>query len=121
VNDPEATFSACYGAACLVWHPLKYAPLLADKLQHHQAAAWLVNTGWTGGSYGSGSRIRLAYTRAIIDAIHSGQLAKAPTVTEPIFGLAIPTACPGVPADILNPRNTWTKPAAYDAKAIHLA
>jgi phosphoenolpyruvate carboxykinase (ATP) len=121
VKDPEATFSACYGAAFLVWHPMKYAQLLADKMQHHQAAAWLVNTGWTGGSYGSGSRIRLAYTRAIIDAIHSGQLAKAPTVTEPVFGLSLPTACPGVPADILSPRNTWTKPTAYDAKAIHLA
>jgi len=121
VKDPEATFSACYGAAFLVWHPMKYAQLLADKMQRHQATAWLVNTGWTGGSYGAGSRIRLAYTRAIIDAIHSGQLAKVPTVTEPVFGLSIPTACPGVPGEILNPRNTWAKPTSYDAKAIHLA
>ncbi len=121
VKEPEATFSACYGAAFLVWHPMKYAQLLADKMQAHQASAWLVNTGWTGGSYGNGSRIRLAYTRAIIDAIHSGQLAKAPTATEPVFGLAIPTACPGLPSDILNPRSTWLKPTAYDAKAIHLA
>jgi len=121
VKDPEATFSACYGAAFLVWHPMKYAQMLADKMQQHQASAWLINTGWTGGSYGSGSRIRLAYTRAIIDAIHSGQLAKAPTTVEPVFGLSIPTACPGVPSEILSPRNTWLKPAAYDAKAIHLA
>jgi phosphoenolpyruvate carboxykinase (ATP) len=121
VKDPEATFSACYGAAFLVWHPMKYAQMLADKMQQHQASAWLINTGWTGGAYGSGSRIRLAYTRAIIDAIHSGQLAKAPTTTEPVFGLAIPTAVPGVPSEILIPRGTWLKPAAYDAKAIHLA
>jgi phosphoenolpyruvate carboxykinase (ATP) len=121
VKDPEATFSACYGAAFLVWHPMKYAQMLADKMQQHQASAWLINTGWTGGAYGSGSRIRLAYTRAVIDAIHNGQLAKAVTTTEPVFGLAIPTACPGVPSEILAPRNTWLKPAAYDAKAIHLA
>jgi phosphoenolpyruvate carboxykinase (ATP) len=121
VKDPEATFSACYGAAFLVWHPMKYAQMLADKMQQHQASAWLVNTGWTGGAYGSGSRIRLAYTRAIIDAIHSGQLAKAPTTIEPVFGLSIPTICPGVPSEILSPRSTWLKPAAYDAKAIHLA
>jgi phosphoenolpyruvate carboxykinase (ATP) len=121
VKDPEATFSACYGAAFLVWHPMKYAQMLADKIEEHEASAWLVNTGWTGGSYGAGSRIRLAFTRSIIDAIHSGQLAKAPTTTEPVFGLAIPTACPGVPSDLLNPRGTWLKQTAYDAKAIHLA
>jgi phosphoenolpyruvate carboxykinase (ATP) len=121
VKDPEATFSACYGAAFLVWHPMKYAQMLADKIEAHGAAAWLINTGWTGGSYGSGSRIRLAYTRAIVDAIHSGQLAKAPTTTEPVFGLSIPTAIPGVPSAMLIPRNTWIKPTAYDAKANHLA
>ena len=107
VKDPEATFSACFGAAFLVWHPMKYAQMLADKMQQHQASAWLINTGWTGGAYGSGSRIRLAYTRAIIDAIHSGQLAKAPTTTEPVFGLAVPTAVPGVPSEILIPADTW--------------
>ncbi len=121
VKDPEATFSACYGAAFLVWHPLKYAQMLADKIEQHQASAWLINTGWTGGSFGSGSRIRLAYTRAIIDAIHSGQLVNAPTTTEPVFGLSIPTTVPGVPSEILTPRNTWLKLTAYDAKAIHLA
>jgi phosphoenolpyruvate carboxykinase (ATP) len=121
VKEPEATFSACYGAAFLVWHPMKYAQMLADKIEQHQAAAWLVNTGWTGGSHGSGSRIRLAYTRAIIDAIHSGRLAQAATATEPVFGLAIPAAVPGVPSELLSPRGTWQKPAAYDAKAHHLA
>jgi len=121
VKDPEATFSACYGAAFLVFHPMKYALMLADKMQQHQASAWLVNTGWTGGSYGTGSRIKLVHTRAIIDAIHSGQLTRAPTTTEPVFGLAVPTACPGVPAEMLVPRDTWNKPGAYDTKALHLA
>jgi phosphoenolpyruvate carboxykinase (ATP) len=100
---------------------MKYAQMLADKMLKHQATAWLVNTGWTGGSFGVGSRIRLSFTRAIIDAIHSGQLAKANTVTEPVFGLAIPTSCPGVPSDLLQPRSTWSKPGAYDTKAKHLA
>jgi phosphoenolpyruvate carboxykinase (ATP) len=121
VKEPEATFSACFGAAFLVWHPMKYAQLLADKLLAHQTEAWLINTGWTGGAYGSGSRIRLSHTRAIIDAIHSGQLAKAQFAAEPVFGLSIPTSCPGVPSEILNPRNTWTKSASYDATALHLA
>jgi phosphoenolpyruvate carboxykinase (ATP) len=121
VREPEATFSACYGAAFLVWHPMKYAQILADKMQQHQAAAWLVNTGWTGGPYGTGSRIRLNHTRAIIDAIHSGELAETPTAAEPVFGLAVPKSCPGVPAEILLPRDTWTKPTAYDTQARHLA
>ena len=121
VKEPEATFSACFGAAFLVWHPMKYAQLLADKMQHHSAGAWLVNTGWTGGSYGSGSRIKLAHTRAIIDAIHSGELAQAAAQSEPVFGLAIPAACPGVPSEILSPKNTWQDKAAYDATAAKLA
>ncbi len=121
VKEPEATFSACYGAAFLVWHPMKYAQLLADKMQHHSAGAWLVNTGWTGGSYGAGSRIKLAHTRAIIDAIHSGELAKSPTQDEPIFGLSMPTTCPGVPSEILLPKSSWRDKGAYDATAAKLA
>ncbi|MBC7853801.1 MAG: phosphoenolpyruvate carboxykinase (ATP) [Pirellulaceae bacterium] len=121
VKEPEATFSACYGAAFLVWHPMKYAQLLADKMQHHSAGAWLVNTGWTGGSYGAGHRIKLAHTRAIIDVIHSGELAKAPTQAEPIFGLAIPTSCPGIPSEILSPKTSWSDKSAYDATAAKLA
>lgn len=121
VREPEATFSACYGAAFLVWHPMKYAQMLADKMQQHEATAWLINTGWTGGSYGSGNRIKLAHTRAIIDAIHSGQLAKVQTTIEPVFGLAVPTSCPNVPSELLLPRNTWAKASAYDANALHLA
>jgi phosphoenolpyruvate carboxykinase (ATP) len=121
VKEPEATFSACYGAAFLVWHPLKYAELLAAKMQAHAADAWLISTGWTGGPYGTGSRIKLAHTRAIIDAIHDGSLARSPTVVEPRFGLCVPTSCPGVPPEILLPRQTWKDAAAYDATDEKLA
>ncbi|MCE9524536.1 MAG: phosphoenolpyruvate carboxykinase (ATP), partial [Planctomycetales bacterium] len=121
VKEPEATFSACYGAAFLVWHPMKYAQLLADKMKTHSAGAWLVNTGWTGGSYGAGHRIKLAHTRAIIDAIHSGELAKSPTQVEPTFGLTIPNTCPGVPGEILSPKNSWKDCKAYDSTAAKLA
>ncbi len=120
VTEPEATFSACFGAAFLVWHPIKYAQMLAERMEAHQAQGWLVNTGWTGGPYGVGSRIKLRYTRAIIDAIHSGELARAETVEDPTFGFAIPTRCPGVPSDLLVPRRTWNDPVAYDVAAADL-
>ncbi len=121
VKDPEATFSACFGGPFLAWHPTKYAELLADKLKKHGAQAWLVNTGWSGGGFGVGARMKLKFTRAIIDAIHAGTLAQAPTVEDAVFGLAVPTACEGVPAEILQPRNTWTDKAAYDAAAKKVA
>jgi phosphoenolpyruvate carboxykinase (ATP) len=121
VKDPEPTFSACFGGPFLVWHPTKYAELLAEKLRKHGATTWLVNTGWSGGPYGVGSRIKLKYTRAIIDAIHSGALASVQTAEDPVFGLAIPTSCPEVPPEILQPRNTWSDKAAYDEKAKKLA
>lgn len=121
VTDPEATFSACFGAAFMVWHPSKYAELLAEKMEQHGAAAWLVNTGWTGGPFGVGSRIELKYTRAIIDAIHDGSLNNVEYVTDPIFGLAIPTTCPNVPDSVLLPKNTWSDGAAYDNQARKLA
>jgi phosphoenolpyruvate carboxykinase (ATP) len=117
VKDPEPTFSPCFGGPFLVWHPTKYAELLAEKLKKHGAQTWLVNTGWSGGAYGTGSRIKLKYTRAIIDAIHSGALANVPTVEDPIFGFQVPTTCPEVPAEMLTPRNTWADKAAYDAQA----
>jgi len=117
VTDPEATFSACFGAPFLVWHPTKYAEMLAEKLRHHNAPTWLVNTGWSGGGYGVGARMKLKYTRAIIDAIHNGSLANAPTETDPVFGLEVPTLCEGVPSEILIPRNTWSDKAAYDRQA----
>lgn len=121
VNEPEATFSACFGAAFIVWHPSKYAELLAEKMEQHGATAWLVNTGWSGGPYGVGSRIKLKYTRAIIDAIHNGSLDEVATTIDPLFGLAVPTHCPGVPSEILVPRNTWADTDAYDAQAEKLA
>jgi phosphoenolpyruvate carboxykinase (ATP) len=121
VKDPEATFSACFGAAFMVWHPTKYAELLASKIAKHKSQAWLVNTGWSGGGYGVGKRMSLRYTRAIIDAIHDGSLDKAPTVKDHVFGVQVPTKCQGVPDEVLIPRNTWADKAAYDAKAKHLA
>ncbi|HEY4310126.1 MAG TPA: phosphoenolpyruvate carboxykinase (ATP) [Pirellulales bacterium] len=117
VTDPTVTFSACFGAAFMVWHPTKYATLLAERIRGHNAQAWLVNTGWSGGAYGVGSRIKLAYTRAIIDAIHSGELAQAETIIEPTFGLEIPRSCPGVPTAILQPKNTWSSADAYQSTA----
>jgi phosphoenolpyruvate carboxykinase (ATP) len=121
VVQPQATFSACFGAAFLVWHPTKYAEMLADKLRAHRAQAWLVNTGWSGGAYGTGRRIELAHTRAIIDAIHGGDLRDAPTLEDPIFGLAVPQQVPGVSADILWPENAWADRAAYRLAAKKLA
>jgi phosphoenolpyruvate carboxykinase (ATP) len=121
VTEPSATFSACFGAPFLPLHPTVYADLLREKLTMHQATVWLVNTGWTGGPYGVGCRMSLAYTRAIINDILDGKLADVPTTTDPVFGLRIPNQAPNVPADILNPRNTWSDQAAYDAKAYELA
>ena len=121
VKDPEATFSACFGAAFMVWHPTKYAELLAAKIAKFGSQAWLVNTGWSGGGYGVGKRMSLKYTRAILDAIHDGSLAKAETAQDPVFGLHVPKTCANVPAEILNPKNTWADKAAYDQKAKQLA
>ena len=105
----------------MVWHPNKYANLLAEKMEEFGATAWLINTGWVGGGYGVGERIKLRYTRAIIDAIHSGELSKAATTTDPIFGFKIPTLCSGVPTELLVPKNAWTSAPQYDAQAAHLA
>ncbi|BDA49194.1 Phosphoenolpyruvate carboxykinase (ATP) [Coccomyxa sp. Obi] len=121
VTEPEATFSACFGGAFLMWHPMKYAAMLAHKMEQHGTSAWLVNTGWTGGRYGVGSRIKLRYTRAIIDAIHSGELAAAKTTTTPIFSLHVPNTCTAVPDEILNPANQWANKAEFDKTLGHLA
>lgn len=117
VTEPQATFSACFGAAFLVWHPQKYGSMLAELMQRHKTRAWLVNTGWTGGSYGVGHRISLKYTRAIIDAIHAGELDNAPTVTDDFFGLEVPSVCPNVPTEVLLPWQSWASREAYDATA----
>jgi phosphoenolpyruvate carboxykinase (ATP) len=121
VKEPSPTFSACFGGPFLVWHPTKYAELLADKLKKTGAQTWLVNTGWTGGSYGVGKRMSLKHTRAIIDAIHDGSLSKANTAADPVFGFQVPTECPNVPSEILTPRNTWADKAAYDTTQKKLA
>ncbi len=121
VTEPTATFSACFGAAFLVWHPSKYAELLAEKINQHQTNVWLLNTGWSGGAYGVGKRMSLGVTRAIIDAIHNGQLAQQTFVRDPIFGIDVPQACPGVEAKILQPRATWASGEQYDATAQKLS
>ena len=121
VTEPQATFSACFGAAFLVWHPTKYAELLAEKIRQHDTKVWMINTGWIGGGYGVGERIKLKYTRAILDAIHSGELAKVDTHADPVFGFAIPKECPGVPSELLEPRSAWKDQSAYDAAAQKLA
>lgn len=121
VTDPEATFSPCFGGPFLVWHPAKYAELLAQKLREHKAQAWLINTGWTGGPFGVGRRISLTHTRAILDAIHSGQLQRSEWHTDEVFGLTVPNTCPGVPDSILYPERTWADPEAYRASARKLA
>ncbi len=121
VTDPQTTFSPCFGGPFLVMHPGIYAELLASKLERYGAQSWLINTGWTGGGHGVGSRIKLAYTRAIVDAIHSGALDTVATVNDPVFGVAVPTTCPGVPNELLVPRNTWPDPSAYDVTARKLA
>lgn len=117
VTEPTATFSACFGAPFMVWHPAKYAELLAEKIKKHNVNVWLVNTGWAGGAYGTGERIKLKYSRAILDAINSGELANAPSETDPRFGFAIITKCSGVPDDILRPEQGWQDKAAYAAQA----
>ena len=121
VVEPQATFSACFGAAFLVWHPTKYAELLAANMKKYGSKAWLVNTGWSGGKYGVGKRLSIKYTRAIIDGIHSGELAKSSKEIDPIFGLAMPTECANVPKEILNPKNVWEDKQEYDRLAMYLA
>ncbi len=121
VTEPQLTFSACFGKAFLPLHPTKYAELLGHKLKDSKVNVWLVNTGWSGGAYGEGKRMSLPHTRALITAAIEGELEKAKFEAMPVFGLHYPTACPGVPAEILNPRNTWKDKAAYDAKAANLA
>jgi phosphoenolpyruvate carboxykinase (ATP) len=121
VTEPEVTFSPCFGGPFMVWHPAKYASLLAERIERSKAQVWLVNTGWTGGPDGVGSRIKLAYTRAIVDAIHDGVLRTAAAKEDPIFGLTVPIECPGVPKEILWPRSTWRDQAAYDQTARKVA
>ena len=121
VTEPSATFSTCFGAAFMVWHPSKYAELLAKRIADNHTNVWLVNTGWTGGAYGIGKRMSLAGTRAIIDAIHSGELAVAECNTNPNFGFKVPKACQGVSSQVLQPREAWADKESYDRTAAKLA
>ena len=121
VVEPQAAFSACFGAPFLPQPPSVYAELLRERIKEHGASAWLVNTGWTGGAYGTGSRMPIAATRAIVRAAVSGELDAAPTRTDPVFGFEVPTEVPGVDAALLDPRGTWDDPAAYDEAAADLA
>jgi len=114
VTEPQATFSACFGAAFMMWHPNKYAELLAKKIKDHKATAWLVNTGWTGGAHGVGSRIKLKYTRAMIDAIHHKAFDNVDFVKDEEFGFEIPVSCPNVPSEVLIPKNTWDNKEEYE-------
>src|ERR687893_983191 len=114
IKEPEATFSTCFGAPFMVLHPGVYADLLGKQMAKHDAACWLVNTGWSGGPYGVGQRMKISYTRAMIRAILNGSLAQTETVPDPIFGVSIPVSCPDVPNEVLQPRNTWEDKDAYD-------
>ncbi|GBG64488.1 hypothetical protein CBR_g45184 [Chara braunii] len=115
VKEPKATFSACFGAAFIMWHPAKYASMLAEKMQQHGATAWLVNTGWVAGSYGTGYRMRLSHTRKIVDAIHDGSLLHAKYRRTEVFNLAVPDHVHGVPDEVLIPQNMWADKRLYDS------
>lgn len=120
VTDPVPTFSTCFGAPFMVHYPWVYARMLAERMERYGSRVWLVNTGWIGGGFGVGKRISIAHTRALLRAALSGALDTVPYVREPFFGLEVPTACPGVPAEILQPRQLWSDPAAYDESARRL-
>jgi len=121
IVEPVATFSACFGDAFLTLPPTTYAEMLADRMKRHGANAWLINTGWIGGGYGTGKRISLKYSRAIIDAIHSGELAKVSSTKFPIFNFEVPNSCTGVPESVLQPRMAWSDKEKYDQTLLKLS
>ncbi|WP_159799685.1 phosphoenolpyruvate carboxykinase (ATP) [Flavobacterium sp. MK4S-17] len=121
VNEPQPNFSACFGAPFMPLHPTRYAEMLSKKMKEAGVNVWLINTGWTGGPYGTGSRMKLKYTRAMITAALNGELDNVGYETHKVFGIAKPQSCPNVPSEVLNPRNTWEDKEAYDAKAKELA
>jgi phosphoenolpyruvate carboxykinase (ATP) len=121
VTEPQPNFSACFGAPFMPLHPTKYAEMLSEKMKEANVKVWLINTGWTGGPYGTGSRMKLKFTRAMITAALKGELDAVEFVNHNVFGIAVPQSCPNVPSEILNPRNTWEVPELYDAKATELA
>jgi phosphoenolpyruvate carboxykinase (ATP) len=121
VTEPAATFSACFGAPFLPRHPGEYAELLGRKLREHGSQVWLVNTGWSGGAYGVGNRMKLGHTRAMVNAALRGDLDEVEYEADPVFGIAVPRSVPGVPSTVLRPRETWSDVDAYDAQAAKLA
>jgi phosphoenolpyruvate carboxykinase (ATP) len=121
VKEPNATFSTCFGAPFMPRHPGEYAAMLIERLGRWKVPVWLVNTGWTGGPYGTGERMNINHTRAMVRAALNGELDGVPTTTDPIFGVEVPTTCPNVPAEFLQPRSTWQDQAAYDVQAQKLA
>ncbi|HUU34751.1 MAG TPA: phosphoenolpyruvate carboxykinase, partial [Vicinamibacterales bacterium] len=121
VTEPSATFSTCFGAPFLPLNPNVYSKMLGERIAKHQVRVWLVNTGWTGGAHGVGSRMKISHTRAMIRAALAGALDEAVYVRHPVFNVEVPTSCPGVPDGVLDPRSTWADPAAYDAQATKLA
>jgi len=120
ITEPKMTFSACFGAAFMPLHPAKYASLLGEKLDTHQTNVWMINTGWTGGPYGVGSRIKLQYTRAMIAAILESKLDETDFSIDPYFGFQVPSTCPDVPSSLLDVKGTWANSTAYDQKAMML-
>ena len=121
IDEPQTTFSACFGAPFMPLHPTKYAEMLGEKMKNTNVNVWLVNTGWSGGEYGQGKRIKLSYTRSMISAALNGELEKVEFTEHSIFGIKMPESCSGVPSEILSPRNTWTDEDKYDKKANELA
>ncbi len=120
-SEPQATFSTCFGAPFMALHPRVYVRMLGERIKQHKVKVWLINTGWTGGPFGVGHRMKIAYTRAMIRAALGGELDKVPMEQDPIFGLQIPTACPDIPAGVLRVRETWADPDAYDEQASKVA
>ena len=120
-KEPQATFSACFGEPFLPRPAMVYAALLGERLRRHQASCWMVNTGWVGGPFGIGSRMKLAYTRAMVDAALSGELNGVPVEIDSTFGVAVPKSCPGVPPEFLDARGMWRDPDAYARAARELA
>ena len=120
MKEPQATFSACFGAPFMPLHPTVYGRLLAERLASSRARVFLLNTGWTGGGYGTGRRIDIAATRRLLNAALSGELDQTPVRIDPVFGLAVPQAIDGVEAALLEPRRSWVDPAAYDSQAARL-
>lgn len=121
ITEPQATFSTCFGAPFMPLPPTRYAQMLHDRLRAHRSQVWLINTGWTGGPYGLGRRLPLAYTRQMVTAVLNDSLANMNFSPDPIFGVQVPENCPGVPGEILQPRNTWENKEAFDQRARHLA